>query len=63
MVCDNGKYTSPMVVPKGTNCLAGELVLSSVCPGTTCSYDGIKCSDSTGSIVSGSACARRSMIR
>lgn len=52
--CDNGKYTSPMVVPKGTNCLAGELVLSSVCPGTTCSYDGIKCSDSTGSIVSGS---------
>ena len=55
--CDNGFFTNPMIVPPGTHCLAGELVLSSACPSATCTFEGIKCSDAAGTLVSGSCTA------
>ena len=55
--CNNGFFTNPMIVPSGTHCLAGELVLASTCPGANCTYDGIKCSDSAGTLVTGSCTA------
>lgn len=48
--CDNGVFTNPMVVPTGTQCLAGNIVLSSTCPGSSCSYEGIRCSNADGQL-------------
>ena len=48
--CDNGYLMTPREVPAGTRCLRNELVLSSVCSGVTCDYEGIRCTDSYGTV-------------
>ena len=49
--CDNGNVDAPREVPTGTRCLRNELVLASVCSGVTCDYEGFRCSDAHGTVV------------
>ena len=51
--CDNGEYTNPMKVASGTKCIGGNVVLSSTCPGSQCSFDGIHCADASSNYVTG----------
>lgn len=53
MECSNGVYSNPMLVPNGAKCLAGSIVMTASCPGSSCSYEGIKCSNADGTIQTG----------
>lgn len=47
---DGGAYSEPMPVAEGTQCYNGEIVNRNQCTAAECSFDGIKCVDTDGSI-------------